>query len=1101
MLIAISVASKYMKEFFYNADYVAENVEYKVSQKNFFEKEVKLTNAQKFELSFNFVYFGYRQWDNLFEIKGQSPANKGVRIEFAANDKIGFVLGGGKEIVGTALIKIEKNRTYNFKLTYENSHFYLETNGEKIYLNQSNNSLVLDVLSVGYGFSKERYFNGEISDFTIVKIELGYSYYFVLVGLYLIALVLIVKGIRKAHISDRIHRITPARLMVVIVVMLAVLVTTHYLKKGYNEYENYKNSVSKDLVLTYDVYKLFFLNEIKKDFLSLNKKNHIEDSDLEEFHISIKREYLKKLNSDLPQSGKKESYRAYLKVGESSEVAKIKLRYRGEGNYHWYYKQKSLRIKMPKNNLYKMERKFNLINTPYYHGFRDVANYKIARELGLISPDFYPVKVFLNGEYMGVYMYMSQVDESLVRKHRVMPGSVYYGDSSNAPINKYGATDLWFDQKYWVKKAARNKEQKEFRGDIEGFVNGVVNTDEKGFYEFFRKLIDNEKFYNFIALDRITGSNHHDFNHNHKIYFDPYRGKFEPIEWDLRFWNDTKVKDESVYPLVNRIKYNPVLDFEADKVTYALYQKGLDDRLLDAYKTSVDKSKNDLEADVYKDTAIYVKDIFKSTNGIWFSVPYTFNELYETVDDDFILIKHRKKKLYEVFNKTDVAVVLNSKEGVAYLDYYVSGNTPVVVDFSQIRSDVDVYKTFNNKDQNIDGRKVLLYPGRKKSVNNRNVIMKSNEQIVDAYEHYSIKIGDVNNFDLSKVKYTNALTGAQVIAKKVNSSSRTASSIHPWSLNMEVEIKVINFDGIVSVDNNLEFSNKTEVVIAPGTEFKLAPGKSIFFYGKVKAIGTKQKPIKFTRKEKDAPWGSIVIQGRGTASSALDFIEVKGGSTVVKNLISYTAQFNIHDTSDFLLSNCIISSNSIGDDSMHVAYSSGTIKKCAFLNAFSDALDIDISDVTVDDNIFYSSGNDGLDIMTTKLKATNNIIAYSNDKGVSVGEWSEAILDGNLFFDNNIGIAAKDKSTISLDGNVLLQTKQDAISAYNKNKRYDEGGKVSGWSYIDQKEQVKLDKKSTIEVDLITELPDLNKYSHYYGSEEYGIDLDLRKYQLKNRHE
>ena len=40
----------------------------------------------------------------------------------------------------------------------------------------------------------------------------------------------------------------------------------------------------------------------------------------------------------------------------------------------------------------------------------------------------------------------------------------------------------------------------------------------------------------FVALDRALGGRHHDYCHNQKLYFDPYKGRWEPIEWDFGIW-------------------------------------------------------------------------------------------------------------------------------------------------------------------------------------------------------------------------------------------------------------------------------------------------------------------------------------------------------------------------------------------------------------------------------------------------------------------------------------------------------------------------------------------------------------------------------------
>ena len=98
-----------------------------------------------------------------------------------------------------------------------------------------------------------------------------------------------------------------------------------------------------------------------------------------------------------------------------------------------------------------MEKKFNLLNPPSITSFRDIITYSLSKELGLLAPDFYPIRLFINSTYMGLYLYLSQVDESLLRKHKRMPGSIYHGDIGS-PINQDGYYDLWFNSRHWIKK-------------------------------------------------------------------------------------------------------------------------------------------------------------------------------------------------------------------------------------------------------------------------------------------------------------------------------------------------------------------------------------------------------------------------------------------------------------------------------------------------------------------------------------------------------------------------------------------------------------------------------------------------------------------------
>jgi len=271
--------------------------------------------------------------------------------------------------------------------------------------------------------------------------------------------------------------------------------------------------------------------------------------------------------------------------------------------------------------------------------------------------------------------------------------------------------------------------------------------------------------------------------------------------------------------------------------------------------------------------------------------------------------------------------------------------------------------------------------------------------------------------------------------------------------------------GTINVTSTLIFSKDKEVIIQPNTTFIMYPEISIYFYGKVTAIGTKEKPIKFIAKDKTNPWGLVAVQGEATTGSKFHYCYFENGSTDIRNLIHYTSQFNIHDMSYFEVKNCFIGKNHRGDDAMHIAYAKGIVDHCTFDGARSDALDIDISVVTITNNLFKNSQNDALDIMTTTMNASNNIFINTGDKGISVGEWSTATISDSTFIKTYIGLEIKDKSKVKASNLKFIDTKKLPIHLYNKNKRYDTGGflEATNIKFIGNS-KIKADKRSKYEI-------------------------------------
>ena len=854
----------------------------------------------------------------------------------------------------------------------------------------------------------------------------------------------------------RIYKIKLSTALIILMPFIAVIISYSY--STYIDFLNIKHAVSIgdepiETTLTSDRFKTLLRNRLKQEVIRFSTPEIADNSPLESYRIYVKPQDLATLNSNLPKSGKN-YIPGYLLASSDSSIKKIKMRYRGGIPTHWLYKQKSMRIKLEKGSLNNMERTFNLINPPHDYFIIDYISYDISREAGLITPDSKPVNVYLNNEHMGLYSYTSQVDESTLRKSKRMPGSVYYGEGGR-PDND-GVSSLWFKETNWGKKSSRNAEQKDNRDDIKQFISGINQESAIEFYKFVNTYLNKEKFYTFFAIDTIVGAYHHDYAHNHKIYFDPYLGKFEPIQWDVRFWTQSTIKDVATYPLLFNTALNPILEMERDQKAYELLHqfnpKNIETRLLHY----IELIYNDLEADAYKDHG-KSDQLFNS----FYSLSFNMNDFIENSWENFFMLVNRNAHLKKTYQHSDISYKIDYlSENIVKIHFKANGNSPANIDLKQLFPDTafQIYldKNKNNiPEENELSKETLftLYPGRKiiegNALKAQKISLFGIKHLEQAPLYYPFLIKTKHRINKPDIIANNAITNEEfLLTQEAFTEEDNSDSIHPWELPLIPARETITLQGDIFIENDLVFNKEKSVIIAPGTTFHLAANTSIIFYGQVKAIGTKTSPIRFIAKEENNPWGSIIIQGQAASNSSLSFIEVSNGSTTVHNLIHYTAQLNIHDTSNFTLENCIIGKNHIGDDSTHIAYSSGSVNNCLFYNARSDALDIDISDITISNSLFVNSGNDALDLMTSQAVIKNNLFLNSDDKGISIGEWSKTSLSDNVFYKCNIGVEIKDKSSVTAENLIFINSKKHAINLYNKNIRYDYGGTLTGNNLI-----------------------------------------------------
>ncbi len=851
--------------------------------------------------------------------------------------------------------------------------------------------------------------------------------------------------------------------------IILVCLLGQFLIGGVAGLARYRQSVLSDYPVTVETVSYFLKEYIQTRLNIIFTPPYKPGSKVPVIDLYASTDDFARLNSDLPNSGKSTYITGYMKAVDEAESTEVKLRYRGDLPFHWLYQKKSFRVKLPDFQTYHQDKVFNLIHPTTLHMISDWMSYSIAKKQGLLSPDYYPVRVRINSVDNGLHFYLSQPTETFLRKNRRMPGSIYVGDRAtwrgttfNTTFHRYfdadGVSFLWRDARLWKKVSARNAETQHDKEDLKKFIEVANQTDPNAFFRDFQVYFDSEKYFRYFAIDTLFGSEHHDYFHNHKFYFDPYKGKFEPIEWDVRFWSAHHIyKDLSFYPLLDKVKRNPLLEYQRDLVAYRMLQQYHPDRIIRRINELVNVMLEDIRTDPFKMFPIRHKlfPVEKNT-------PFTMDDYQRSVKILTDVYFSRYKTLQDIYADTSVVYTtekLTDKRIMMYVS--VSGNSPVVFDpFSMVtganRSELKVSRVNSiGLTSPVTGHSDLIYPGRRRD--DGNFTGKEDEQSIDAFGTfkllpspliYTYRFDGVEGELSDNNSVRNAVTGQSVnfvFSSELPSDKQTVS-MHPWLLDdpSYKPITEIVLQGEIHVNQDRVYESNQHVKIMPGTTFHLAASRSILFFGRVSAIGKPGKPIRFLRLSKAHAWGAIVIQGKAASNSVFRHIEVSGGSVVKYHLVDYPGQFNIHDVSSFTISDSRFQSNIKGDDSVHIAYSKGVVENSEFSSSFSDALDIDISTVDIVRSRFRDSGNDAIDMMNSTVRVDAGSFFNAGDKCFSIGERSKASLANIQLSDCATGIAVKDESEAKLDKIRFLNKGGIPIALYQKNPRYRLGGKISG---------------------------------------------------------
>jgi hypothetical protein len=198
----------------------------------------------------------------------------------------------------------------------------------------------------------------------------------------------------------------------------------------------------------------------------------------------------------------------------------IKVKLRGYTSQHYRKRIASFRLNFPNEQLFHGKEQVNLSAT-YDKGLTaDItANWELSR-YGILTweDDFVILRV--NGELAAMYQETEQFDRSISDRARRAEGFIFAGHGQ-----LYGPEGLGFS------KATEALELlKQCYVDEGATIPGHCDWD------FFEEYFDIDKMAWAAAMTVVLNSYHAWIDDNLRLFWDPARGKFEPIPWDYLYY-------------------------------------------------------------------------------------------------------------------------------------------------------------------------------------------------------------------------------------------------------------------------------------------------------------------------------------------------------------------------------------------------------------------------------------------------------------------------------------------------------------------------------------------------------------------------------------
>ncbi len=841
-----------------------------------------------------------------------------------------------------------------------------------------------------------------------------------------------------------------------------------------NLFINYIKIIDKNLSLVHNISLLFDAsNETKSEIMSIldfkYKAKNKDNINLNKIFLEIELSSLEKSKIDISKKPlEKKYFKAKVKFNENETPLNIEYRMRGKNHWHHRLEKPSLRLKLKRENPYKMMRHINLVSP---EGRTTIENYYpdlLAKKIGLTAHHGELVELIINNKSYGIYHLISREDESMVRLNKRMPGPLLLGKNLD---------EKWKLNEFEIVNGKSINNSDEIFGEMIRLVNLKREKIDWNTINDFWLSVNLEQTAKFVALNNILGILHNDYFHNQEFYFDPTKGRIEPIISDAmalgtflypwgkrRFTLKTLLSSEKPnYQTSINQKTNPLLnialldpEFNSLRVNN-LYQ------MLNGILSYENQSKflnniySSIDNTVYKDRK---KNYLTLRIGGWNPQRYSNLEYEIFKKNVFFYIKNRNNFIKTEIIKNDLKlkkVQIKEYPSKKFVQIMYKGYGGLLLKKNDTKPFIIIVPK-TGKLKSIKSNNLKLYTGLKVEKNNNyQTNMKLGKDVFHSnqfdkdYQTYVLEI-DEKNYSKKKIEelFTSLLTNEKIKnivweKEEILDSSKleyNKHSLHIWNKDDLNSDKMVTLGpGSIEIKENLKIKKDQILNILPETTVLMHPGVSIYSKGKTIIDGTKGK-ITIKRKNQDEAWGVISINSEGSDGSVLKNLSISGGSSAIIENTKFSGMLSLFWNKNIIIQNIEVTNNQIGDDTIHFSNSKGIIKNLDVHKCFGDCIDFDYSRYELENLNINKSGNDGLDFMESTINGNNIRISDAMDKGISAGENSKINIKNVIINNSLIGVAVKDLSKVLLD-NVDFYKNSVAIDVYRKNWRYKKEGEIN----------------------------------------------------------
>ena len=247
---------------------------------------------------------------------------------------------------------------------------------------------------------------------------------------------------------------------------------------------------------------------------------------------------------------------------------KAMLRYLGDNPRNWMFHKKSIRLKLRKSNLINRTRYFQFKNYEETILERYTA-YLFAKNLNMLVPKVKMTELIVNDENLGVYLQTERLNESFLRRNKIMPINIYKGEAYMNSEKKIGL-EFYLDQNpgLWEKISYYNMVKEDDYGDLVNFFKIIKKANYSR--NFLNRILKNdnlELLAKAAILELLINSQNGDYIHNRRLALDPWSGNSYILPLDY-IYNVSAIDLENNYLDQNNTNLFNTLNQSSEFINY-----------------------------------------------------------------------------------------------------------------------------------------------------------------------------------------------------------------------------------------------------------------------------------------------------------------------------------------------------------------------------------------------------------------------------------------------------------------------------------------------------------------------------------------------------